>query len=134
MSSRTIFLSRLLGAYLAVVALAMMVHPHTTLSMVNQLDHDPPVLFLLGVITVAIGLALVVGHNVWSGGALPVTLSVLGWISLIKGLAFLLMAPEGVANLLAAMHYEQWYAFYLAISVVVGAYLIYGGMRYKNAE
>jgi hypothetical protein len=35
-------------------------------------------MLLTSVITLVIGLALVVGHNVWSGGALPVTVTVVG--------------------------------------------------------
>jgi hypothetical protein len=33
-------------------------------------------------------------HNVWSGGALPVLATLVGWLSLIKALIFLLLSPE----------------------------------------
>jgi hypothetical protein len=38
------------------------------------------VLFVVGVIAVAAGLAMVLGHNVWSGGVLPVVITLTGWL------------------------------------------------------
>ena len=29
---------------------------------------------------------MIVGHNVWSGGPLPVTVTLLGWLIFLKGL------------------------------------------------
>src|SRR5690348_14216277 len=39
----------------------------------------------------AAGTALVIGHNVWSGGVLPVVVTLLGWLTLIKGIALMAM-------------------------------------------
>jgi hypothetical protein len=47
------------------------------------------ILQFLGAITLAAGLAMVLAHNIWSGGALVVVVTVVGWITLIKSLLFL---------------------------------------------
>ena len=39
---------------------------------VKALIRSPPLVLLASVFAVAVGLGLVIGHNVWSGGALPV--------------------------------------------------------------
>ena len=53
---------------------------------VNALIRSPPLVLLAGVFAVAVGLGLVIGHNAWSGGALPVVVTLVGWASLIKAL------------------------------------------------
>src|ERR1039458_2714203 len=72
MSPRTRFISRILGFYSLFVSLAMVSHKHATAEMVMALIRDQPLLFVLGVMTVLAGLAMVLAHNIWSGGALPV--------------------------------------------------------------
>jgi hypothetical protein len=43
---------------------------------------------------VTTGLAIVIGHNVWSGGALPVIVTLFGWIILIRGVVLLFPSPS----------------------------------------
>jgi hypothetical protein len=85
MSARTTFFSKLIGLYLILISLAMIVHKQATIMSMNALVHNAPVLFVVGVIAVAAGLAMVLGHNVWSGGVLPVVVTLTGWLLLIKG-------------------------------------------------
>ena len=75
MSALTIFLGKLIGVYCLIVGLAMMANRQTMVDAVNALIRSPPLVLLAGVFAVAVGLGLVIGHNVWSGGALPATVS-----------------------------------------------------------
>lgn len=129
MSSRTIFLSRLIGLYCVLVALSYIAQKQAILGSINMLVHYPPALLILGVITLPVGLAMVLGHNIWSRGALPVVITLMGWNTLVKGLLFLLLPPKAFPDLLRAMHYEQLFYFYCSISLVIGLYLTYGGFR-----
>jgi hypothetical protein len=96
----------------------------------TALVHNPPVLFIVGVITLVAGLAMILGHNVWSGGVLPVIVTLVGWLTLIKGLLFLFLSPEAaVGFFLGGLHYEQLFYLYVAISLIFGVYLTYGGFR-----
>ena len=38
------------------------------------------------------------GHNVWSGGALPVVVTLMGWAALLKGVALLLVPSDRMAD------------------------------------
>jgi hypothetical protein len=78
---------------------------------------------LAGVFAVAVGLGLVTGHNVWSGGALPVVITLVGWASLIKGVALLALPPGQMANLYKALRYERYYLLYVGVTVALGLYL-----------
>src|ERR1700681_4999138 len=98
MSARTTFLGRLIGLYLILISLAMAAHKQATVESMNALVHNPPVLFVVGVISMAAGLAMVLGHNVWSGGVLPVVVTLTGWLLLIKGSMLLFLSPEAVSG------------------------------------
>ena len=89
MPPRTTFLSRLIGIYAILISLSMLTHKRATIEMVTALVHSPPVLYLVGVMLVVAGLAMILVHNIWSGGALPVIVTLIGWLTLTKGLLFL---------------------------------------------
>lgn len=129
MSPRTVFLSRLIGLYCILVTLSMAAHKQATLETVTALVHDPALLMIAGWLALAAGLAMVLGHNVWSGGALPVIVTLVGWITLIRGLLALLLPPEAAVGLFVGLYYERLFYVYLAVPLILGVYLTYGGFR-----
>ena len=130
MSARTLFLSRLIGLYCILVAISMITRKQATLELVTALLHNPSMIFIVGVITLAAGLAMVLAHNVWSGGALVVVVTLVGWITLIKSLFFLFLPPEMEAGLfLGQLHYQQLFYLYTGVSLVLGIYLTYAGFK-----
>ena len=132
-SPRTLFLSRLIGLYCVLVALSMMTRRQATLESVTALLHSPSMMFVLGAITLAAGLAMVLAHNKWSGGALVVVVTVVGWITLLKSLLFLFLSPQIEAGLfLRRLHYEQLFYLYGAFSLALGVYLTHGGFKSRS--
>jgi vacuolar-type H+-ATPase subunit I/STV1 len=128
MSPRTVFLAKLFGLYYLFAALSMILHKQRFVETVTALLHDTSVMFLVGILTLLGGLALVLAHNVWSRGALAVVVTLVGWITLAKGLLFLFLTPEmEVQVFLTNLHYAQLFYMYAAISLVLGVYLAYGG-------
>ena len=124
MSPLTIFLAKLLGLYCVIVALAMLANKRSVIPTVRALLQSPPIVLLTSIIALAIGLALVIGHNVWAGGALPVTVTILGWITLIKGAAFLVFPPQKMLQLYEALQYERLFFFYMAVTLALGLYMV----------
>ena len=132
MSERTAFLSKLIGIFCILVAISMALNKAATLQMVASLVNDAPVLYVFGLTIVAAGLAIVLRHNVWSGGALPVIVTLIGWMTLLKGLLFL-FAPPPVAAGIAVWGgaYQQFYYLDVMVALILGAYLTYGGFTSK---
>jgi hypothetical protein len=128
-SPRTIFLGKLIGLYCVLIALAMISHKQATVYTMTALVRDPPVLFFASVMAMVAGLAIVLAHNVWSGGALPVVVTLVGWISLIKGLIFLLLSPEMSVSYFEALRYGQLFYVYTSIILVIGIYLTFSSFR-----
>ena len=132
MAARTLFLARLIGLYCIVCGLAEMIHKQATLDAVRALLGDPSTLLWLGMTTVLIGLALVLGHNLWTGGALTVVVTIVGWISLLKGLLLLFLPAQSHESFFfGALRYQQLFYLYAAIALVLGLYLTYAGFRSK---
>jgi putative exporter of polyketide antibiotics len=132
-SPRTLFLSKLIGLYCILVALSMMTRKQATVETVTVLLQNPSMTLILGVITLAAGLAMVLAHNIWSRGTLVVVVTLLGWIALIKSLFFLFLPPEMGARLfLGQLHYQQFFYMYAAISLVLGVYLTYSGFEPRS--
>ena len=130
MSPRTLFLSRLIGLYCIVVGLSMMARRQAMLGTVNALLQNPSMMLILGVIALGAGLAMVLAHNIWSGGTLAVVVTIIGWLTLIKGLLFLFLSPETEAGVfLGQLHFQQLFYFYGGILLLLGIYLTYIGFR-----
>ena len=91
----TIFLAKLIGLYCVLFGLVMVAQKEAMLDIVAALMRNGPVLLIVEVIAVTAGLAIVIGHNVWSGGALPVLVTLPGWIMLIRGVVLLFLSPQG---------------------------------------
>jgi len=95
----------------------------------GALVRERPLVLILGVTALAVGLALVLAHNVWSGGALPIVVTLFGWVILLRGVLLLFLPPEGAARLLDLFRFEQLFYLYAGLTVLLGLYLVYAGFR-----
>jgi hypothetical protein len=127
MSLLTIFLAKLLGLYCIIVALAVMTRKQSTVATLKALIANPPLLLLVEVLGLAGGLAMIIGHNIWSGGALPVVVTLVGWLMAIRGAGLLALSPNATMKLFEALRYEQLFYFYMGATLLLGLYLIYAG-------
>ena len=127
MSRLTIYLGRLIGLFLLIAALSMILDPDSMIEMATALVDDRALLLIAGLISFGIGLAIVVGHNVWSGGVLPILITLFGWSQLLRGLALLLLPAETQVAFFQVMRLEDLFYVYAGIPLVIGAYLTYAG-------
>src|ERR1700722_433311 len=133
MSPRTLFLSKLIGLYCILIALSMMTRRQATVETVMVLLQNPSMTLILGIVTLAAGLAMVLAHNLWSGGALVVMVTLVGWMALIKSLCFLFLPHEMETRLfLQQLHFRQFFYLYAAFSLILGISLTYGGFRSRS--
>ena len=129
MLPRTIFLGRLIGLFFILAALFMLMHKQSLVATVFRLIQDRPLLLLIGMIASIVGLAMVLGHNVWAGGILPVVVTLIGWTILIRGLLLLFLSTEALAIFFEMFHFEDLFYVYAAITLVLGLYLTYAGFK-----
>jgi hypothetical protein len=99
----------------------------------TSLIQNRPLLFIVEILGVLGGLAMVLGHTVWSGGPLPVIVTLIGWVALIRSVVLLFISPGAVLNFIRTIHYEQNYYLFAGISLLVGVYLTYAGFTRKRS-
>jgi|SRR5271165_536873 len=134
MAARTAFLSKLIGLYCVLISLPMAINKQSTVATVIAMVHDVPLAFVVGLVLVPASLAIILTHNVWSGGALPVIVTLVGWLSLLKGLLFLFVPPPGAVGVFVwGAAWERFYYVDVAMAFILGAYLTYGGFRNTNS-
>jgi hypothetical protein len=135
MPARTIFLAKLIGLYCIVIAVAMSIDKPATVNAIVALVGSPPLVFLVGLIVVAAGLAMVLSHNVWRGSALAVAVTIIGWLTLVKGALFLFTpAPAAGGFIVWGAAYERWFYLDVALAFALGIYLTYAGFRATPAS
>ena len=120
----TIYLARFIGLFTVLLVLGLLIRGSAA---VEAAVADAPVMLVYAVVSLAAGLAVILGHNVWSGGALPVVVTVVGWLMLAKGLVLLLVTPEAVKQLFGGMHYGAHYYLYMLPALALGLYLTWAG-------
>jgi len=127
MKSNTVFLAKFIGAFTLVETILMVLFRDHALQRIYDVLYDRALAFTWGVVTLGLGLAIVCGHNVWRGGLLPVVVTLVGWLLLIRGVVLQVVTPELAQSALRTISFEPYYYAYLAIPLVLGAYLLLAG-------
>jgi hypothetical protein len=120
MSKLTIFLARSIGLFTLFLVAGFLVRGETALETTVA---DGPVMLSYAIIALAMGVAMVVGHNVWSGGALVVVVTLVGWLMLAKGFLLLILSPEALIAMIHRVGYGEHYPLFLAPAAGLGLYL-----------
>jgi hypothetical protein len=131
MHQRTVYLGRLIGLFLLIAAVSMILDRDSIIEMATALVDDRALLLIVGLIALGIGLALVVGHNVWSAGLFPLVITIFGWSQLLRGVLLLLLPAEAQIAFFQIMRLEDFFYVYAGIPLVLGAYLTYAGFTYQ---
>jgi hypothetical protein len=81
----SIFIAKMLGPVLLVIGVALLINRKQLDALAQELLRSPLLIFLLGVIDLAVGLAIVLTHNVWVADW-RIIITVLGWMLIVRGL------------------------------------------------
>ena len=131
---RTIYLARFLGLGIILTVLGMVANKQTAVETMSELFSQPALMWVTGVFTMFLGLAIVLAHNRWSGGPLPVVVTVYGWIALLKGVFFIWLPPAAEDALYQTMHFEQFFYWYFVVALIAGGFLTVEGFRTKDTS
>jgi vacuolar-type H+-ATPase subunit I/STV1 len=133
MSPRTIYLSRLIGLFTLVVTASMIIDKPRAIETMTALVHDRSALLTMGVLATAAGMAIVLAHQVWRGGTLPVVVTLLGWMILLRGVVLLLLSQPATVRLVAWFRFDELFYLYLGLAVALGVYLTILGFLASDA-
>ncbi len=123
MSPLTIFLGRFFGLSCLLMSAILYARPKASVEAIASMTESPGLVLITGIFTMGGGAAAVVGHNVWSGGALPVAVTLLGWVTLIKGIAIMAMPPQALTTFYRTLNYPARFRLYMAIAFAFSVWL-----------
>jgi hypothetical protein len=133
MSPLTLYLARLFGLFILLMCAAFVARPKATLAAIGSIIDNAGGLLVTGIVTLASGVAIVLAHNLWSGGLLTVVVTALGWATLVKGFAILALPPSALATLYRWMGYPQRFRLVMAVALVLSACLTWAAFTAQIA-
>lgn len=122
----SIFLAKALGLYVLIMAVMMFAKEKKVKVIVKEMCSDPAMMFLSGCMTLIVGILLVNVHNMWfSDWRILITL--IAWITLIKGVIRTLFPHIAVRIINKIMKNKMTYQVISGIALLIGLILCYYG-------
>ncbi len=121
------FLAELWGFSIVIICFALLIKPKN-IECLLALVEDSATLFLLGLINVILGVALVLSYNVWELNW-EVIITIVGWLVLLRGV-IILFFPEFIHAVVAKVktQYLNILPMVLVVGVLLGCALVYLGL------
>jgi len=123
MTATTIILGKLLGLYLVAISIGMLANRKRTIATLDEMARSGPWMLFSGMVATAAGLAVVLGHNVWNGGMLPIVVTLVGWAALMKGITLLLVPPERMADAYKGIGFERYFFAWMVVVLTMGLWM-----------
>ena len=98
----------------------MLVSKRRTRAALDEMARSGPWMLFSGMVATAAGIAIVLWHNVWTGGALAVVVTLFGWAALLKGVSLLLVPPSTMASAYKAAGFERFFYAWMGAVLAIG--------------
>lgn len=131
--SRTRTLARILGPFLVVLSVSVLLRAGDLQPILSEFAASAVWPWATGVYVTAAGIAVVAFHRSWRGAA-AVLVSLLGWLTMVKGILLLTFpsALDSLASRMVSATALMWVVY--AILMVVSLYLTYVGWRPERED
>lgn len=108
-----------------VIGLSVATNKKSMFSLMEEMTRNRGFMWVLGMLALLIGAALIVLNNTLAYG-LPLVATIVGWVALIKG-CFLLLFPDSAASLYGKFNKSGIYTLWGVIIFLLGIVLLYLG-------
>ena len=123
----SLFLARFFGIYFLIFAILWLLRQDRMKDLIKDIFSKPALLAVTGIISLMLGIAIVVSHNVyawsWQG-----FITLLGYLSILKGI-IRLSFPKHDKKMALSMIKGNSYWFAFLIMLVIGIWLSYTGFN-----
>lgn len=122
----SILIARFIGPVMLLAGLSMFVNRARMIEIFKDFTDSPGMIFIGGVMALALGIALVTFHNIWAADW-RVFITVYGWLALIGGVVRM-MFPDIAINLgRRIMERPAFLTVTAALNILIGGFLAYQG-------
>lgn len=122
----SVAITQALGIIFAVMGLSVVIDRKEVSAALERVTQDRGFLWLWSFLILTMGAVIVVMNNVWTSG-LPLLVTVLGWLTIIKG-AFLLLLPDPAIALYRKCNKNSVLLFGGIAAFILGLVLLYLGL------
>ena len=119
---RTRMFARVLGPYLFIAAATLVTRPGYTNNLLHVFDGNSVWPWVTGAFVLPMGLVVVALHPYWHGLA-AATVSTLGWLTVLKGVALMTFPVTYLSMGQDAVTATPWWEVSVVIMALVGLYL-----------
>lgn len=126
----TLFLAKFMGIFSLIYGASLLLEKKMIIGIFSSfLGEGRLTSYILGLLEVLGGLAIVLTHNIWNEGMLALMVTILGWLLLLDGVNYLFMSKKRLSNMLGMLQYSKMYYFGATVLIVLGLYLTYFGFQ-----
>jgi len=118
----SIVLAQILGIGFVVLGLSMISNKKWTALAIEEIVKNQGLIWLAGFITLILGATIVVLNNVWTFG-LPLFITILGWLTLIKG-TLILVFPNSTLSYYKKMNKGNIFVWGGVVVFILGLILV----------
>ena len=123
----THFIAQLVGLFQLSLGVSLLLQKAVFIKVLTDLTTDRSAQFMVGVLMLLAGLAIVLTHNVWTGGILTVAITLIGWVLILRGLASMFVPGDGVLRMIRWCKVEELSWLYAALILTIGVCLTWAG-------
>ena len=122
----SIFIAKLMGPILLVVGISILLDEKSIRATAKEVLGSHALIYIFGLFDLLLGLVLVLVHNVWVADW-RVIITVIGWLSIVRGLVRILFAPYIRKNAPKLLKKQGLLMGVAIVMLILGAVLSYYG-------
>jgi len=118
----TIFLTQVIGLYLILIGVIFLARRKVMMAVMADIIKNKPLIYVVAILELLAGLALVVGHNVWAWDIF-VVITIVGWLMVVEALIYLILPYSLISKIFKKINTPSVYIVGGILSVILGAYM-----------
>lgn len=123
-----VFIARLTGPSFIAIGVGVLLNQAHYAAMITEAAHSPTLIYLSGLLTLPLGLAILNVHRAWTADW-RVIVTILGWLLAIGGVIRIVL-PQFTATMATALFSTSAGLMAVAVvTLVLGGYLSFEGYR-----
>ena|SRR5665213_3347243 len=123
----TYFLAQIIGLFCLIIGLSLL-QKRVFVEVVDSLLTSRGLMYIVGIISLILGLLVVLTHNIWNGGTLALVITLIGWAMILKGTFALFLSHDTLTSLVHSSKLKKHPWVFGIVLLLIGMYLTYAGL------